>query len=206
MTVHNDMICALHRLHRDKRGVTMTEFGLLAPVMCLLLMGAFDAGHTLYMKSVVEGAIQKAARDTGLEGGSIAANRTTIDTAVRNQILPLNQSAGIVFSRRYFRNFARASAPIWEPFTDTNGDGNCNGGEPYTDENNSGVRDQASGIDGQGGADDAVIYTVTVTYNRMFPLHRFINIPAQQIVKGSTVMSNQPYGEQVAPTVRNCPI
>lgn len=192
-------------LGRDQRGTTLTEFGLLAPVMCLLLMGAFDVGHALYMKSVVEGAIQKAARDTGLEGASVAAARTAIDTAVSDQILPLNRNATIAFSRRYFRTFSKAATSQMEPFTDTNSDNICSG-ESYIDENNSGFRDVASGIDGQGGAKDAVVYTVTVTYGRMFPLHRFINIPAQQTVRSSTVMVNQPYGDQAAPIVRQCPV
>jgi hypothetical protein len=43
----------------------------------------------------------------------------------------------------------------------------------------------------------------------MFPLHGFIGVPAQQVVKASTVMKNQPYSEQSsygAPTVRTCPV
>lgn len=190
------------RLLDDRRGVTMTEFGLLAPVMCLLLVGALDGGHTLYMKSVTEGAIQKATRDAGLETG--VTNQAAIDTKVRNQILKLNKNANVAFSRRSYRTFSKASAPQWEPFTDTNGDGICNAGEPYTDEDNSSTRNQANGIVGQGGAKDAVVYTVTVTYNRMFPLDGFINVPAQQVIKATTVMGNQPYGDQTTPPVRTC--
>jgi len=45
------------RLARASEGTAVTEFGLIAPVLFVLLFGAFDVGHTLYMKSVLQGAV-----------------------------------------------------------------------------------------------------------------------------------------------------
>ena len=75
----------LRELVRADGGAALTEFGLISPVLFLLLFGGFDVGHTLYMRTVLEGAVQKAARDASLESasGNDATVRTAIDTAVR---------------------------------------------------------------------------------------------------------------------------
>jgi Flp pilus assembly protein TadG len=192
----------------DSRGTTLVEFGLLAPVLLLLLMGFFDVGHSLFMRAMLEGEVQRASRDSGLETGTAAANQTAIDNKVKEQLRALGITNGdISINRRFYRSFSEAAAAQAEPFTDTDGNGRCNG-EPFTDRNNNGVRDLDGGDAGQGGAKDSVLYTVTVSYDRMFPLRGMIGLPAKTTLTASTLMSNQPYGEQgsyTAPTVRNCP-
>ena len=193
-------------LVKDEFGAVLTEFGLLAPVMLLLLIGAFDVGHSLYLKTIIEGAVQKAARDSGLESGTLTASQTAIDTKVRAQLTPLLGNKTINITRTYFRNFADADAGAAEPFSDSDGDSICDKGEPYEDRNNSGSWDATGGATGQGQAQDAVIYKVSITYPRMFPLHGFIDVPANSTVSAETVMNNQPYGGQAAVTMRNCPM
>lgn len=196
----------LINLAQDKAGVAATEFAIVAPVLCLLMMGAFDVGHTLYMRAVVQGALQKAARDSGLESG--LTSNAGLDAKVATQIKAIAGNPTIAFSRRYYRTFSAAAAARAEPFTDTNRNGKCDSGEPFEDQNNNKVRDADGANDGQGGAKDSVLYTVTVTYPRMFPLHGLINVPSTTRVKGSMILANQPYGDQGSdggPTVRNCP-
>ena len=206
MTAHPFLRPPRLRLAKDELGAVLTEFGLLAPVMLLLLMGAFDVGHSLYLKTVIEGAVQKAARDSGLEDGSLTARQTAIDTKVRDQLKALVGNKTINITRTYFRDFADADAGTAEPFTDSDADSICDLGESYEDKNNSGTWDSTGGATGQGQAQDAVIYTVSITYPRMFPLHGFIDVPANSTVSAETVMGNQPYGSQAAVTMRNCPI
>jgi Flp pilus assembly protein TadG len=57
-------------LRRDKRGVTIVEFAMVAPVMILLIMGLGELMYTVYAQSVLSGAVQKAARDSAIQGGS----------------------------------------------------------------------------------------------------------------------------------------
>ena len=200
---------SLARLAGDERGATLTEFGLLIPVLALLLVGALDVGHSLYMRTLLDGAVQKAARDSGLESGTATATQTTIDNRVRTQLRKLGLANNeITISRRYYRTFSAASAAQGEPYTDNNGNGRCDGGEPYTDQNGNNVRDADGADGGQGGAKDTVVYTVSVNYERMFPLSSFIGVPDRVQMSGTTVMSNQPYGDQgtyATPVVRNCP-
>ncbi|RHW17070.1 pilus assembly protein [Sphingomonas gilva] len=192
-------------LRRDRRGATLVEFAIVAPVLCLLLIGAFDMGHTLYMKTVLQGVMQKSARDSGLESG--LDNRETIDAKVEKQVKALANNAEITFKRRYYRTFSAAAAAKAEPFTDTNANGKCDAGEPFEDQNHNHVRDADGADDGQGGAKDSVLYTVTVEYPRMFPMNAMLGFSDTTTVTGAMILANQPYGDQgsyAAPTVRNC--
>ena len=67
----------IRRAGQDRRGVTVTEFGLIAPTFLLLLLGVFDLGFTVYARAILDGAVQKAGRDASLESGGSALD--TID-------------------------------------------------------------------------------------------------------------------------------
>ena len=58
------MMRPLKLLSGNERGTTIIEFALIAPVLMLVMMGFFDMGHEVYARSVLTGAIQKAARDS----------------------------------------------------------------------------------------------------------------------------------------------
>lgn len=203
-----------NELWRDDRGATLTEFGLISPVLFLLLFGAFDIGHTLYVKTVLEGAVQKAARDSSLESaaGSASTVRDAIDKAVRDQLMPFDRSATISFNRRFYRTFTDAAAAKREEFNDTPtgpfANGVCDNGETFTDINNNGAWDADGGDSiNRAGARDNVVYTVSIEYPRLFPLDAFIDVPEAQRLTASTVLANQPYGDQEsydAPTTGTC--
>ncbi|MCF8709314.1 TadE/TadG family type IV pilus assembly protein [Rhizorhapis sp. SPR117] len=195
------------RFAKDQSGITATEFGLIAPVFILLLMGTLDMGHTLYMQSVLQGVVQKTARDATLESSSEAAKQAELDAMVTNNVLNLAKNATVTISRRYFKDFTKAAQSVAEPFTDTNGNGICDAGEPYQDNNNNSSWDKDGGDAGQGGAKDAVLYTADVSYPRLFPMHGLMGLPATAEVQATTVLANQPYGDQAqygAATLRNC--
>lgn len=195
----------LIRLRQSATGISITEFGLIAPVVMTLLMGALDLGHTLYMQAVLQGAVQKAARDAGLEAGGTSAKQTEMDTAITAQVQRLARNATVTISRNYFRDYTKAAVRTKEPFTDTNGNGTCNGGEPYEDSNNSTAWDIDNGRVGQGGAKDNVILSTQVSYPRLFPFMRVVGLPSTVTMNATTVLVNQPYGDQAAVVVRNCP-
>lgn len=198
----------LRRLSNDARGATIVEFGFVAPVLVLTLLGAFDVAHTLYMRSVLQGVVQKVGRDSALEGNDEASAQAVIDEKVRAQARALANNATIEITRRFYKTFSQASAAQSETFTDTNANGVCDGSEPYEDANGNSVWDADGGNAGQGGAKDAVLYTVSVTYRRMFPLYNLINMGNTTTVKAATILKNQPYDEQAsysAPVTRNCP-
>lgn len=185
----------------DQRGITLVEFALISPVLMLLLVGAFDMAHTLYMRAVLQGVVQKAARDATLESGGLAANQTALNERVTHDVQDLNSTATVAITRRYYKTFSAASAARHEEFTDSAvpspfRDGICNNNEPFVDANNNGVFDADGADNGQGGAKDAVVYTVTVSYPRLTPLNKLVRAPDNVTLKATTVFGNQPYGPQ----------
>ncbi|WEK01087.1 MAG: pilus assembly protein [Candidatus Sphingomonas phytovorans] len=195
-------------IYADRRGATVVEFAIVAPVISLLLLGAFDTAHSLYMRSVLQGVVQKVARDSALEAGTVTAQQTVLDNKVRASVKAIANNADITITRRYYRTFSAAAAAQAETWTDTNGNGTCDAGEPYQDANNNTYWDGDGGDGGQGGAKDKTVYTVAMTYPRYFPLYRIIGGSNTTNITASTVLANQPYGDQGSygpPTVRNCP-
>lgn len=198
---------AVGRLVDDRRGATIVEFALVAPVLAVLLMGAFDVGHGLYVNAALQGIVQKTARDSALEGGTSAATAAALDKQVADQVRVLASNAQVTITRRFYRNYAAAAAKKAETFTDTNKNGTCDKGEPYEDANLNSIWDPDGGNAGQGGAKDATVYTATVTYTRLFPFWRLVGGSPTARVSATTVLRNQPYGDQGSygtAVVRNC--
>ena len=189
-------------LRRDERGVTVVEFALLAPVLLVTLLGMFDMGYTMYAQTLLQGALQQAARNSTIEGA--AGSTSTIDGAVTSVVRTAIIDATLTFNRKSYASFSIVG--VAEQFTDTNGNGSCDAGEPFEDVNNNGVWDRDQGRTGLGGARDAVLYTATMTFPRAFPLAGFMQVPVNVTVTGNTVLRNQPFGLQqtTTPTVRYC--
>jgi len=191
----------------DEAGATLVEFGLISTVLFSTLLGFMDLGHSLYMQSVLQGAVQKSARDSTLESGKAEAQRQLLDEAVREQVQHLVANSTVSFSRRYFRDFTKAAQATAEAFQDINGNGRCDNDEPFQDNNHNTVWDRDGGDNGQGGAKDDVVYTVTITYPRLFPMAKLIGLSEHVTVEARTVLENQPFGEQGSygvPVVGHC--
>lgn len=196
----------LRSLVRDRRGNTVIEFAIVAPVMIALIMGLLDLGFQIYAQSVLDGAVQKAARDSALQGG--AQSTGTIDSRVLGMLQPLIGSpqpscavavpstrvpATWCVTRKNYDNFA-AIKP--EPFSDTNGNGLRDSSECFQDVNGNGSWDADPGNAGQGGANDVTLYTFSVTFPRLFPVAAMIGWPAMLRMTSTTILKNQPYDSQ----------
>jgi len=184
----------LRSLSRNKDGATLTEFGFVAPVLILMIMGIFDMAHTQYTSALVHGAMQKAGRDLTLE--SAGSLESTIDARVVDSVsavVPANATVTLEkLSHFEFEDIGEA-----EEFTDEGTlDGICNNGEPFVDANQNGQWDADRGAAGIGGARDAVLYTAVVTYPRLFPMYGLAGLPQEVTVRASTVLRNQPYAQQ----------
>ena len=82
--------------------------------------------------------------------------------------------------------------------------GKYDAGECFEDVNGNGQWDADLGKAGQGAAQDAVLYKMEVTYPRLLPLAPLLGWTANQKVSASTVLRNQPYGDQQIPSVTKC--
>jgi Flp pilus assembly protein TadG len=188
MTLH-----PVSHFQRDTHGVSTIEFALIAPVLLMMVLGLFDLGHNMYTTSMLQGAIQQAARNSTIEGA--ASNAAALDGLVTRAVRAISPGATLQFGRTSYTNFSDVGQA--EEFDDVDTDGTCNNGEPYEDANGNGTWDADRGTAGQGSARDAVLYTVTVSYPRLFPIARLI--PGQTdtfTMTSQTVLRNQPYGLQ----------
>lgn len=190
------------RVIRDEAGATIVEFALVAPVLLLTVMGIFDMAHNIYTSAIMQGAIQKNARDASIQGAtSITGTLDAQVTAAVRQVMP---QATLTFDRKFYSSFSDVSQP--EDFTDVNANGQCDSGEPFEDVNGNGIYDTDRGKSGLGGARDAVLYTVTVTYPRAFPMAKMAGLSNLVAFTTKTVLRNQPYGAQstAVATIGHC--
>jgi Flp pilus assembly pilin Flp len=183
----------LRRLAGDRKGVTLVEFGFVAPVLCVLVMGIFDMAHTQYTNSLINGALQKAGRDLTLE--TAGSQQTSIDNQVRIEVMKVvPNTATVEFEKLSHFDFSDIGES--EEYDDDNNDGECNDGELYVDANGNGQWDANRGRDGIGGARDAVLYTAVVSYPRLFPMYGLVGMSDTVTLRASTVLRNQPFDEQ----------
>lgn len=194
----------LPRVVTDRRGATVIEFALIIPMVMLLLMGLSELLYQEYVQSVLSGEVQKAARDSGIEGG--AANIPAIDGKVISALGAVAKGL-----QKDCTKAAAASAAAWcsdrksydsfsevapEVFTDGNGNGVRDPGECFTDVNGNGSWDADPGTSGPGGASAIATYTMVVSYKRLFPLSRMLGWAPYQKISASTLMKNQPFATQ----------
>lgn len=203
---------ALRRLATDDRGAYVVEFALILPVLLVLLMGLGELAFQSYAQAVLNGAMQKAGRDSTIQGNGTDAQTAALDAAVQNVVSRVVGSSATYKSTR--TNFDNYAAIAGEPFTDSKYpntsagvyDGICDHGEPYIDVNNNGKYDLDLSSSGQGGASDITNYTMQVTYNRLFPA-RLIGWSSQVTLTSTTLLKNQPYQTQnvnSGTTTRTC--
>jgi len=184
----------LHRLAAGNDGATLVEFSIVAPVFLLMLTGTFDIGHDVYVRATVQGALQEAGRDAGLESGS--ASKDAIDAIVRDQVQRVAPKADLTFERTNYEEFSDVGEP--EDFTDSNGNNQYDEDECFIDSNANETWDADKGRSGLGGANDIVLYTVTVTYDRLFPFWHLVGANRETVITASTTLRNQPFGTQAA--------
>lgn len=181
---------------RNEDGTTLIEFAAVLPLMCMAILGGMDLCHREYAQSILSGTVQKIGRDTTLQGGSDAI--TANDAKVRAAVLQIAPDAQFTFTRSSVSRFRDAEG---EPFTDSNGDGIRNPGECYDDVNGNNQWDADVSNDGNGGADDVVLYKVTATYPRLFPVAGLFGWDNTQTITAETALKNQPFASQNIPTV-----
>lgn len=193
------MIRLAHRLGQDRRGATVIEFAIILPTMMVLIMGLSDMLFQQYAQAILSGAVQKAGRDSTLQG----ADTSTVDTKVLSLMSSLLKTsspscpastAASWCSKRYAYDTFTEVAP--EPFTDTDGDTICNHGEPFSDVNANGSWDANPGSTGQGGANSVALYSMTMTYQRLFPVANLLGWSSTATITATTLLKNQPYAAQ----------
>lgn len=193
-------------LARDARGVTIIEFAIVAPVLILLLIGGFDLVHQSYIRSVLQGALNDAARRAAVEDPQFAAAGDTVEERVANlvtaQVAPAAPKAVITVTQSNYFDFSGIGNPE-KLMTDVNGNGEYDAadGDCFADLNENGEYDTDTGREGIGGANDVVFYAATLTMPRLMPLNGFLDVSPNYELRAETAIRNQPYATQRTPPV-----
>lgn len=188
----------LKSLRGDARGSTIVEFAVLAPTMLVLIMGSMDLAYRGYVTSVLEGEMQKAGRDSGMEGQD-AAKLAAIEAKVKSQVGLVLKNATFSQVRKSYISYLLDKP---ERFTDTNNNNSRDPGECFDDVNGNGQWDSDPGNAGQGGANDVVVYSMTVSFPRLFPMYGMLGWPQTETITVRTYLKNQPYAAQNVPVVK----
>lgn len=192
----------LFRLIRDRSGAAAMEFGLVAPIMGLFMMGIGDLLYGIYAQSILIGAVQKAGRDATLQQNTTSTATNNIDTAVMTMVRSVAPAATYVSTRENYTTFSLVDKP--EPFTDSLTTGTVgvrDPGECYSDINGNGQWDADGSRTGVGGASDVAQYTINVTYPRVFPVAKLLGWGANATMTAQTLLKNQPYAAQSTSTI-----
>lgn len=185
---------AVARIAEERRGATLVEFALVVPVMIMLLMGLMDLTYRLYVQSILNGAMQQAARAATLE--TAATQLPNIDGFVSSSVRQVAPDLKWASTRKAYNDYSSIGP---EPFIDINGNGKRDPGECYSDTNANGKWDADPGKTGNGGARDSVVYTMKITYPRLFPMAGLLGWNAQQDISSTMILKNQPYNATNAP-------
>ena len=192
----------LRRLVGNQRGVTLVEFAFVAPILIVMIMGLSDLLYTFYATSILTGAVQKAGRDSAIQGGGEAADdidATVVSALARMMKTPSqscdeNPTAGTWCATR--RNYTAFAQVRPEPFVDNNRNAVRDPKECFTDINGNGTWNPDAGRVGQGGSDDVTLYTFRLTFARIFPLPWRAGGGTATTISVSTLLKNQPYAAQ----------
>lgn len=170
---------------RDTRGIAVVEFALIAPVMLLMICGAFELGHIMYARSVLEGAVVQAAREASASLETSEAERERIMKAsIRGSMAVFTTARGksLTIETKVYRDFSTAYP---ENYTDVDKNNRYDAGEPYIDRNANGRWDPAIPVlSSMGGPGDVVSYTA------VFPKEILFGFLSSELSLGSAVTLN----------------
>lgn len=188
------MIRRVRGLVRDSRGAAAVEFGLVTVPLIIMLLALVDLGFRSYISSQLQGTMDQAARKVTIGGVST----TTVTNFVSDRIRRILPGATVVVVPKSYDDFSDVEKP--EPITtDTAPIGTYNPGDCFTDLNGNGVWNSDGGQSGNGGGDDIVYYTATVSYPALMPLRKLLGWSATETITATMMMRNQPYAAQPQP-------
>lgn len=180
----------MRRLDHDDRGVAALEFGLVAPVLILLIMGTIELSIALFLGISLEQGVLEASRYsiTGSTTGGVSREARVLQI-LQQYTFGLVTLSSSNLTTLVYPSFDDVGEP--EPFTDSNGNGSYDAGEPFTDVNGNGQWDSDMGAAGLGGPGDIVVYRVN--YDWGFVTRYLEDLIGDITLTGSIAVRNEPY-------------
>ncbi|ARS28813.1 TadE/TadG family type IV pilus assembly protein [Sphingomonas sp. KC8] len=193
------MIRLVRRLRDDRRGAAAVEFALVSLPLVAILLGIIDFGYRMYLGSVVEGTVHRAARMATV--GGVTSDQ--VDTYITSQLQEFSGQVGIEIEKTNYYEYSGIGRRE-KRTKDRAPTGVDDANDCFEDLNGNGIRDAIAGRNGLGGSDDIVYYKVTATFQRIVPLVKIFGFSPTETVTSSTVLRNQPFASQTVP-LEKCP-
>jgi len=192
----------LAAIRSDRRGATIVEFALVAPILIMAIIGGMDLGYEAYARSVLQGALNDVARKGSLEGPELNCAGTTTEAqiacAVKKRSNAVARNATYDFEINSYFEFSGVGRGE-KLVTDYDHNGEYDEGDCFQDLNENRSFDAVAGRDGIGGADDVVFYDVTLTMPRMLPVASVLGWSSEYEIHATTAIRNQPFTRQSTP-------
>lgn len=179
----------LSRVRDDKRGATIVEFAIILMPMCTLMMGVLDIGYQIYATATLQGVVQAVGRQAALEGSTLSG----VNAEVRENLSSITTADKVEITATSLRNFSSKGKS--ERLTkDVNGNNLADVGDCWLDEQENNIFDsRMTGNAGIGGAEDAVSYSVSMTYSRLTPIGAWLGFGNTVTITRSSLLRTEPY-------------
>ena len=199
----------IRRIRKDRRGVSIVEFGLMIIPFTLVMVGLVDISYQMYVHSVFQGAANDAARIVGVESPNLGTSGSLQDRVrqliqARMQDIDMSGATYTVTADTYYRyaNHGKSEKLTY----DKDGDGAYDAADDcWQDSNPNGIYDATvSGRSGVGGADDVIQFTVNLKMPRLVPIGALWGDSNQLDMNVTTAVKRQPFANQQTPS-QLCP-
>jgi len=144
------------------------EFALGAPFLLGIVVILLELSMMLTTRLTLEGALRRAVTVGTVSGLEDAERSTRVRAAFDAELGALVAAEDVVFEQMIYDDLG--SVGMAEPFVDSNGSGERDPGEAFTDLNGNDRWDDDRGRPGAGGAEDIVRYRVRYPWRPMVSL------------------------------------
>ncbi|GAB2174512.1 TadE/TadG family type IV pilus assembly protein [Dongia sp. agr-C8] len=175
------------RFARQSEGATIIEFAFIFPIVLMITFGIMEISLCMASLVTLEGGLKEASRYgiTSQTGETLdAAQQAKVPTAFKVGNDPRLMTIGYILNENTLDlidlNTATITTQVFssfsavkdgEQYSDLNGNGQYDSGEPFSDTNCNKVRDVAgSSGTGVGAAGNIVVYTVSYQWKILTPI------------------------------------
>ncbi len=192
------------KLVRDESGATIVEFSILLVPLLAVMLGFLELGYQSYVRSMLQGTLNDVARAAAVEdpdlGDSSLSLEARIEKHVKDRMSKLVKSGTYEFEISNYKNFSAVGQPE-ALVTDINKNGEYDEGDCWEDTNPNEAFDLDGADSGVGGADDVVVYEVTLSVPHLLPIAAFGGPSKNFDSQAATMIRIQPYADQKKPEV-----
>ena len=181
----------LTSLPRSERGTSAIEFAFIAPLFVYLIYGVYEMGWLMRAQAQLQGGAQVAAREIIVSDKTESEKKDMVKAKIEQHMkgIAVDPSGTVEVKFRKFSGFSRNP----ETFTDTNGNGSWNPGEPYTDRNSNGKWDSNSATEGSlGGVGEVVEIEVNYPVKPLTSASPWLALFKRVDITAKTAVRNEP--------------